>query len=291
MRKLKFENVGLSAGTSIKIGRYRQEDQCNFMGWHIHPEYEVVYVRNGSGILHIDTKKVPYSEGTLLFIGPGIAHTDFGNNEHRDGLEVVVQFTETFVREKLAAFPEFAPVLRLAERSRRALIFRPAIRQRVSHRLESLDPRTPAVSLLTFLECLLVMSPVSAYTELFPDPELPSVEKPADTDRLAYIFDRVNQDFAGELTSGKLAAELGMTTNSFCRFFRVHTSQTFTDFLNNYRLERAQDLLGEGTMDVQSVMYACGFRSAPYFSRQFRRRVGISPSEYRSKRIYSDINV
>jgi len=79
-----------------------------------------------------------------------------------------------------------------------------------------------------------------------------------------------------------MAATVGMTTNSFCRFFKTHTNQPFTVFLNEFRVERAKELLSNSPESIQEVMYTCGFRDAPYFSRAFKRYVGLSPTAFRA---------
>lgn len=281
MQKLKLEQVGLAPASSMKVGVYPSGHVCPGVGWHIHPEYEVVYVKNGRGTLNICTKQLHYDDGILLFIGPDLPHTAFGNTELPDQLEVVVQFDEAFVTSRLAAFPELKPLRELTGRSRYGLIFSPAIKARVATYFEAMVGESRVGQLLLFLECLRSMASDPAARTLFSSPaDLPAQLKPAELQRLDHIFRIINEQYDQLLTSASMATAIGMTTNSFCRFFKMHTNQPFTVFLNGFRLDRAKELLRNSPESIQEVMYACGFRDAPYFSRVFKRYVGHTPTEF-----------
>lgn len=282
MRKLRFENISPAVNTSLKVHAYNQKQQCYGVGWHIHPEYEVVYIRNGAGLINVDTKSIPYQDGVLLFLGPDIPHTDFGNTDHKNGLEIVVQFSEAFLKDRLFRMPELASLRQLTERSRKVLIFNPQLAKEIGPYFEGLPQQPPAERLLTFIACLLRMQAPGVATEVFPGLAQPTVAKPMDAKRLEMVFSRINRDFGHQLTSSDLAGELGMTTNSFCRFFKANTQKTFLQFLNNYRLERAMDLLQNTDDSIQEIMYSCGFRDGPYFSRAFRQLTQQSPSAFRA---------
>lgn len=284
MRKLKFENITTAVNSSLKVHAYNQQQQCYGVGWHIHPEYEVVYIRNGSGLINVDTKSIPYHNGVLLFLGPDIPHTDFGNTDYENGLEIVVQFNEAFLQDRLLKIPELAFLRQLTEQSRKVLIFEPALQEELGPYFEGLPLQNPAERLLTFIACLLRMQAPGVAQQVFSGLSRPTVAKPIDAKRLELVFSRINRDFRQQLTSSDLAGELGMTTNSFCRFFKANTQKTFTRFLNNYRLERAMDLLQHTDDSIQEIMYACGFRDGPYFSRMFRELTQQSPSAYRAAR-------
>lgn len=281
MQKLKLEQIGLAPACSMKVGVYPSGHVCPGMGWHVHPEYEVVYVKNGKGTLNICTKQLQYDDGILLFIGPDTPHTDFGNTDLPDQLEVVVQFDEAFVVSRLTAFPEFKVLEELAGRSRYGLIFSSSAKAKAAPYFEAMPAESRIGQLLLFLECFRIMAADAAAKSLFSSPgDLPALLKPTELQRLDQVFRIINEQYDQVLTSAAMAAAVGMTTNSFCRFFKAHTNQPFTVFLNNFRLDRAKELLKNSPESIQEVMYACGFRDAPYFSRVFKRHVGLTPSEY-----------
>lgn len=66
------------------------------------------------------------------------------------------------------------------------------------------------------------------------------------------------------------------------RLFAAETGQSFHQYLNRVRLERATALLMSTSMSVLNIALDCGYANVTYFNRVFRKKFGISPTEYRS---------
>jgi len=64
------------------------------------------------------------------------------------------------------------------------------------------------------------------------------------------------------------------------RLFSEHMGTSFVDYLTVLRVERAERLLHEGAMSVKEVSFAVGYQDPNYFSKIFRKVVGMSPSLY-----------
>ena len=79
----------------------------------------------------------------------------------------------------------------------------------------------------------------------------------------------------------RLAALAGLSVSAFSREFRRRTGKGFEAHLQERRLELARRLLRGGNLPVSQIARECGFRSASYFSRLFRARVGNSPDAFR----------
>lgn len=73
-----------------------------------------------------------------------------------------------------------------------------------------------------------------------------------------------------------------MSPYHFNRLFRILFRQTPHDFVTSVRLQEARRLLVTTTMPLYDVAYTVGFREASSFSRLFKQRYWISPSEYRA---------
>jgi len=58
------------------------------------------------------------------------------------------------------------------------------------------------------------------------------------------------------------------------------TGKTFIQFLNDFRIQKAQEGLDEGIYTISELMYNCGFKDPSYFSKQFKQKTNCSPSEY-----------
>lgn len=79
-----------------------------------------------------------------------------------------------------------------------------------------------------------------------------------------------------------LGTEIGMSRSQVHRKLKALTDQSATQFIRNYRLHRAADLLNQESGNVTEIAYQVGFSSQTYFSKCFQELFGTSPSEYKS---------
>lgn len=63
--------------------------------------------------------------------------------------------------------------------------------------------------------------------------------------------------------------------------FKKQYSQNLVDYINEVKMERACELIREGRYRIYEISYRMGFENAYYFSRVFKRHIGMTPSEYR----------
>jgi AraC-like DNA-binding protein len=97
------------------------------------------------------------------------------------------------------------------------------------------------------------------------------------TEAIAYIRDH----YAEPLTRGQLAALLRCSPAHFSRLFSRTTGYSFKDFLLQCRLEKGKELLRSSRLNVAEIAAAVGYEDPFQFSKVFRKRVGISPRQYR----------
>lgn len=79
----------------------------------------------------------------------------------------------------------------------------------------------------------------------------------------------------------ELAEHLGMSTGHFCRFFKRINGCYFTEYLNNYRISIASQMLTDSDSSVVDIGNSCGFNTNNYFIRLFKKRKGNTPGAYR----------
>jgi AraC-like DNA-binding protein len=84
-----------------------------------------------------------------------------------------------------------------------------------------------------------------------------------------------------ELSPGRIAAELSMSTSSLRRALQAHGLSAM-DYASSVRLEHAARRLRDGAShgSIKAISYQCGFKSQAHFCRQFKARYGMTPREY-----------
>jgi AraC-like DNA-binding protein len=81
----------------------------------------------------------------------------------------------------------------------------------------------------------------------------------------------------------QIARALNVSTFHFCRRFKLETGLTFVEYLSRVRIEQAKLLLHNTHLRITEIAYEIGFQSLTHFNRIFRKLVGTSPTEYRSR--------
>jgi AraC family carnitine catabolism transcriptional activator len=102
--------------------------------------------------------------------------------------------------------------------------------------------------------------------------------------KLVQVIGEMQRHSEQPLGSLQLAELIGVTPRQLERLFRQHLDETPSNFYLGLRLDKARQLLRQTDMSVLEVGLACGFDSASYFSRCYRKRFAASPNRDRHER-------
>ncbi len=94
---------------------------------------------------------------------------------------------------------------------------------------------------------------------------------------LRYIAAHYTED----IRVSEIAAQFHMDRSYLERSFKRETGRSMKDVIGGFRIRRAQSLLRETGYSVEEVAKRAGFRDRLYFSRFFRKKFGMTPTEYR----------
>ena len=98
---------------------------------------------------------------------------------------------------------------------------------------------------------------------------------------LHYILAHYNEP----LTLDLVAKEIGLSYNYFCSMFSSQVGCSFLEYLNNLRVQKAQNMLiYDHQKSVTGIALEVGFGSYSNFYRSFLRTVGLSPKDYRAQK-------
>ena len=107
---------------------------------------------------------------------------------------------------------------------------------------------------------------------------------PAGTrERLHYARELLLQHLHQPLTLAELAQRSQLSECTLKQGFKQEFGTTVFDYLLDYRLEQARELLERGTMQVAEVMTAVGLKNRSYFAAAFRRKFGQNPKQYQQQ--------
>ena len=87
-----------------------------------------------------------------------------------------------------------------------------------------------------------------------------------------------------DMSLNTVAAQVNISPSYFSTIFSNEMGQTFVEYLTRVRLDKAKELLMCSTMRTAEIGYAVGYKDSHYFSYIFKKIVGCSPKEYRSRK-------
>lgn len=86
--------------------------------------------------------------------------------------------------------------------------------------------------------------------------------------------------YAEEITLEDVAARVNISPQYFSKLLKKTTGFNFIDWLSMLRVKKAKELLTDTNLTVKEVCFLVGYKDPNYFSRIFKKRIGITPSEF-----------
>ena len=97
------------------------------------------------------------------------------------------------------------------------------------------------------------------------------------------IQDRFEHGFSSEVTLTSLASEFHVSPSNLSHVFKSITGYSPIDYLISCRLSAAKNLLAESNKSIKEIIDLCGFSDESNFSRTFKSKTGMTPSEFRKQ--------
>jgi signal transduction histidine kinase/ligand-binding sensor domain-containing protein/AraC-like DNA-binding protein len=122
----------------------------------------------------------------------------------------------------------------------------------------------------SYIKTRLLLSPVEEEKTEHPDELF-----------LRKVMAIIERNIANPSFSVEIISEtVGMSTTHLYRRLKAVTGQSTRDILNNYRMQKAAQMLANKEGNITEVMYAVGFSSLSSFSKSFKAKFGVSPKGY-----------
>jgi len=93
----------------------------------------------------------------------------------------------------------------------------------------------------------------------------------------------IDLNLANPISTREIAADQFLSPNYLSARFHEETGKTVSDFILEKRIKMACKLLRTSKRSVQEVATAVGIGDASYFSKQFRKIMGVSPLRYQKE--------
>jgi AraC-like DNA-binding protein len=276
VNQIQLEKIDFEPGKSFKLFSPRLK---NTFLWHYHPQFELVYVEADAGIRHVGTHISGYTNSDLVFIGGNLPHLNFDYRLRSEYHQIVIQLRTDFLGSAISSAPEFAPIHELFKSADYGIAFYGETKQLVVQKLKQLEGLNSFHQLVELIHVFKILADTKERTILNKDLSSKNFIL-KDKIRMGAIYEYIDKFYDQQPDVNRVAAKVHLTTPAFCRYFKRQTNMTFTDFVNQYRIERAKNLLMQDR-NVTETCYAVGFESLSYFNKLFNKIVGANPSAFK----------
>ena len=249
---------------------------------HRHDAWELYCVLQGNGTRMAGDTLLPFVEGDVALIPPSMHHHWDYNPASADEegciRYLMVAFSHSFVEHCIAVFPELrnrlADVIFPAE----ALKFGAESSRTIRNALSAMNGMDELGRLCAMFRLLPVIFTAKDYT---------LVGKPVrierEVRRMQQVSAYVMTHYVHPISLDDMASEVGMNRSALCSWFKRCKGMTFSQFVTQYRLNTACELLKHSQKSVSEIGYLVGFSDVPHFVRVFTKEKGVSPGRYRKE--------
>ena len=105
-------------------------------------------------------------------------------------------------------------------------------------------------------------------------------------DRVKRIAKYMEQNISTHLSIAQIAKHFSLSESGLKKIFSAEAGCGVTDFFNNMKIEKAKEYIRENEKNFTQISDELGFSSIHYFSRLFKKKTGMTLTEYRSSVIY-----
>lgn len=111
----------------------------------------------------------------------------------------------------------------------------------------------------------------------------PGAKARRDGERMKQMLQYIQDHCADELTVSRIGASAAISESECLRCFRTTIGTTPIQYVRQYRIQRAAQLLATTAERVAEVSQQCGFPDVSYFTKTFRKVKGCTPGEFRRR--------
>jgi len=248
---------------------------------HKHDGIEIMFIRRGAGFCAVNGHTFPLVPGDFYPMGEDDTHAFLFRH---DGDYCTVAFYKDLFSaaelEQLERFDCFAGLAGKGFSFRKKYTFPPsvsgpffALLDAVRTELEEGKPMCGECAKALLVQFLILAGRKSAGT--------PSLTFSGDL--AGEILDYIAGHYTGSITLETIGKRFGYSAEYTGRAFKRATGMNITEYLTFFRIEKACLALTETDKSISEIAIACGFFDNSHFCRNFKRIIGIPPSEYRAK--------
>jgi AraC-like DNA-binding protein len=289
MRAIMNERLPISKSSPLKA-RFFDYEHFSYP-LHFHSEYEIIYIKEGTGTRFLGNSITKFHAGDMLLIGSNLPHfmkSDEAYHSGNSGLRVkgtIIQFEKEFMYYAVNHYSHFIKIKNLFQESQRGIYFAAASFPKLQDLIEKIPLENGLNQMMLFLEILKEMSETENRQTISTTDFVN--ETIYDTARIDKIMSFLNKNYTRHISLDEIASFAAMNASAFCRYFKSKTGKSFKNYILDMRIGYACKLLLMEDISISQLSSQCGFETISHFNKTFKKNTGYVPSQYRKTMLSS----
>lgn len=250
------------------------------IGMHSHQQWELSHVIYGGGTRTIGDKCEPFAKGEVILLPPNIPHVWQFDPSVTDNDGCIANITIFFEDSTLDGLATLVPELRNSINKIRtqteAISYSGTTLENIVSILYAMRDKTAEARIPEMFRLLTVISDTSCSRSVGCNNTLSRIEI-----RMERIRTFCACNYARDISLDEIARYAGMNKSAFCTFMKRHAGLTFSEYMNELRLNRAVERIKNTDENIAEIAFSVGFSNVTYFNRLFRTRYGCTPKTMR----------
>jgi len=276
--KAQLKQVTASPNNSFKV-KILEEKEFK-AEWHLHPQYELTYMIQSTGIRYIGDSMESFERGDLVLVGKNLPHSwkTIGSKNKRVKC-IIIQWDEDLFKDWIDK-PEFTGIKKMFLKSNYGISFDLETALSLENSFKNIIHQTPFERFLTLLNILNILATKSSMRQLAGSSFGKDLSL-KESHRVNLINNYIKDNYQNEPSLEKLSKEVSLSKEAFCRFFKKTFDKTYSNYINEYRITIASKMLIETDLSISEIGYESGFNNLSFFYRKFKTYKKLSPNSYR----------
>ncbi|MCD8054297.1 MAG: AraC family transcriptional regulator [Lachnospiraceae bacterium] len=244
--------------------------------WHSHEDYEIVYIMEGNGFMYVNSRPLPCAAGSIALTPVNAMH----RLASADASPMPYYSVGLAIPDKTAP----GELIQFFEQEGAAVTSSgasfPFIRQTFQQLLHLLSRNNGTADLTVQSLCFALLQ---LTRELFTES---SLTVPAQDDLLASeILNYISEHAYKPLTLESLSKQFYVSSTHLRRVFSNAYHMSPIDYVIHNRITYATEYLWNTNLPISEIAHLVGYENTTHFTNLFVKRIGCTPSEYRTKRL------
>ncbi|WP_066894966.1 AraC family transcriptional regulator [Clostridium nigeriense] len=256
---------------------------------HWHDEMEFIYVLNGSSEICIDFKIFKISTGDFIIIPKGAIHYMVDNTNIRISYIALV-FNLSLIEGNSLDFSQINfinPILQNKLFFNNIITCKDSSYDNIVNAFKSLVDCYKykgygyQLAIKSYLFTIFHLFFKEGYIDANIEKE--NYNNLIKIEKLKEVIKYIQTNYKSHISIKDLSNIAKYSEYHFLRFFKNETGKTCTQYINNFRIEKASLLLANTDLSITDIAYEVGFGDVSYFIKTFKKQMSISPTKYRKE--------